>query len=183
MQIITGYNKSYAIRKLQQFRLYHLSRPAIKKYRSTRHNHPFIPDCVDKYIIDNYSGNRITAIDCAGWYLKYFNIDVTCLESDAIAQLYYPECHIEFDILIHRPTYISHDDPVLLKNPWFLKYAQFDVFIHFLNIWTMSTVVLNFEPRYIKHNHLKFNLIDLAKEHTDLKIVEQSKNLWIIQRF
>lgn len=180
MQIITGYSKVYTIRQIQQFRLFHLNRPAVKKWRATRHNKPFVLDYVDQYILSNYFNSCITAVDCAGWYFNHFDIDTVCLESDHIAQLYYPKCFVEHDIFTHRPTYINQHNPVLFKYPWFLKYAKYDDFINFLNIWTTSTMLLNFEPRLIQHNHLKFELKNLVQAQTSFKITEITRNLWTI---
>jgi hypothetical protein len=180
MQVISGYNNSCSIKFIQQLRLYNFSRPSVKKWRATRHGKKFILDSTDSWLLSQLKNNKLAAVDCAGWYFNNFDVDTQCFESNDIAKLYYPDCYIEYDVFSHRPTYIDDDRWVFFKNSWFLKYAQFQDFVNFLNIWTRSTVILEFEPIYIQHNHLKYNLIDLVRRSTNLNIDEINFNLWMI---
>jgi len=179
MQIVSGYSTDFGpIRLIQQFRLYHLSRPAVKKWRAVRHGIPYQPDLADQWILDNLQDNQLVAVDCAGWYFEEFNISTTCLESEPLSKQYFSKCHVEPDIFTHRPTYIPNNQMVVFKYPWFLKYATLDQFVNFLNIWVKSTTVINFNPILIQHNHLKFNLQDLVKDLVKVDIQIINKQLW-----
>ena len=181
MQIVPGYSTDFgSIRLIQQFRLYHLSRPAIKKWRAVRHGIPYCVDTADQWVLDNLQNNKLIAVDCAGWYFKEFNIDTTCLESDPLSKQYFPDCYVEPDILTHRPTYIPDNQMIVFKYPWFLKYATLDQFINFLTTWVNSITVLNFNPMFIQHNHLKFSLENLVRDRVNLKIQIINARLWII---
>jgi len=181
MRIVSGYNTdSGPIRLIQQFRLYHLSRPAVKKWRAVRHGTPYQPDSTDRWILSNLQDNQLVAVDCAGWYFEEFNISTTCLESELLSKQYFSKCYVEPDILTHRPTYIPNDQLVVFKYPWFLKYATLDEFINFLNIWVKSPTVINFNPILVQHNHLKFSLDALVRERTNLNIQIIYSQLWRI---
>jgi hypothetical protein len=179
MHIVAGYSTDHgSIRLIQQFRLYHLSRPAVKKWRAVRHGTPYQLDDTDQWILNNLQDDKLVAVDCAGWYFQEWNINTICLESELLSKRYFSECYVEPDIFIHRPTYIPNDQMVVFKYPWFLKYARLDQFINFLNIWVQSTTVLNFNPRFIQHNHLKFSLLDLVKDQVNLDIQVINNQLW-----
>jgi hypothetical protein len=181
MQIVTSYPQSEdSIKLVQQFRLYHLSNSWLKKWRQARHNKSLPFDKFDNVVLSLIDNNQLTVVDSAGWYFGHAGIKVTCLESTKIAKCYYPDCNIEYDVMTHRPTYISDQNIVFFKFPWFLKYATFDCFINFLNIWVKSVTIIAFNPILIQHNHLKFKLIDLVKNHTLFNITEVNDNLWII---
>tara|TARA_B110000503_G_C7035072_1_gene365742 strand:+ start:405 stop:956 length:552 start_codon:yes stop_codon:yes gene_type:complete len=181
MQIVSGYNTDFGpIRLIQQFRLYHLSRPAVKKWRVARHGIPYKLDVTDRWILDNLKNNKLVAVDCAGWYFREFDITPTCLESDMLSKQYFPECYVEPDILTHRPTYISADEMIVFKFPWFLKYATLAQFVNFLNVWVKSVTVINFYPILIQHNHLKFTLDSLVKEQVNLDIKIINPTLWVV---
>jgi hypothetical protein len=180
MQVITGYQQSLQIRNIQKFRLYHFNRPVVKKWRKSRHTGKFILDEVDQWIVKNYQHNFLIAVDCAGWYFNDHGVNTICLEGDPISQLYCPDVHLEPDIFTHRPDYLDQDHAVLFKFPWFLRYAKLPAFLNFLNIWTTSTMILNFDPLFVQHNHLKFNLKDLVEDNTCFKIQQNNKNLWIV---
>jgi hypothetical protein len=181
MQIVSGYSTDHgSIRLVQQFRLYHLSRPAVKKWRATRHGIPYQPDVTDQWILNNLKDNKLVAVDCAGWYFQEFNISTTCLESELLSKKYFPGCYVEPDILIHRPTYIPDNEMVVFKFPWFLKYVTVDQFVNFLTTWVKSVTVLNFDPIFIQHNHLKFNLETLVRDRVQLDIQIINPGLWII---
>ena len=120
-------------------------------------------------------------VECAGWYFNDLGIHTTVLEGDVLSQAYYPESYVEFDLVSHRPTYIHENHPVVFKNPWFLKYCKFETFVNFLKVWTRNCVILNFDPVYVQHNHLKFDLRDLAQDATGLRIHSINPNLWTIQ--
>jgi|TARA_R110000868_G_scaffold29450_1_gene109603 hypothetical protein len=181
MQIVPGYSTDFgSIRLIQQFRLYHLSRPSVKKWRTVRHGIPYQVDATDQWILNNLQDDKLVAVDCAGWYFKEFNINATCLESDLLSKQYFPGCYVEPDIFIHRPTYIPDDQMVVFKYPWFLKYATLDQFINFLNTWVRSITVLNFDPIFIQHNHLKFSLEKLVRNRVDLNIQIINSRLWTV---
>jgi hypothetical protein len=181
MQTVTGYHIDHGpIRLIQQFRLYHLSRPAVKKWRACRHGIPYNPDTTDHWILDNLQENKLIAVDCAGWYFREFNIDTLCLESDQLSNQYFPGCYVEPDIFTHRPTYIPNNQMVVFKFPWFLKYATLDQFVNFLNIWVQSVTVINFYPIHIQHNHLKYSLDMLIKNQTTLNIQVVNPTLWVV---
>lgn len=181
MQIVSGYNTDHGqIRLIQQFRLYHLSRPAVEKWRKIRYGIPYRLDPADQWILDNVKDAKLVAVDCAGWYFQEFNIKTTCLESELLSKKYFPECYVEPDILTHRPTYIPNDQMVVFKFPWFLKYITVDQFVDFLNLWVKSTTVLNFDTIFIQHNHLKFTLESLVRNRVDLNIEVVDPQLWII---
>lgn len=182
MQIISGYEQNNQIKFRQRLRLYHLSRPAVKKWRIAQRTGIFNLDSVDHWVISNLHSKKLCAVDCAGWYFQNYNIDVECIESDDIAKIYNSHCHLEYDVLIHRPTYVDVDSVVLFKNPWFLRYCKFDDFINFLNIWTRTTMVLEFNSVYIQHNHLKFKLLDLVTQQTSLTVTPVNRSLWIINK-
>jgi hypothetical protein len=179
MHTVAGYNTNHgAIRLIQQFRLYHLSRPAVKKWRSVRRGTPYQLDATDQWILDNLQDNKLVAVDCAGWYFREFDINTICLESEPLSKHYFSECYVEPDIFTHRPSYIPNDQMVVFKYPWFLKYAELDQFVNFLNIWVQSTTVLNFNPVLIQHNHLKFSLKDLVKDQVNLNLQVINNQLW-----
>lgn len=184
MQVINSYlDKNLGtIRTIQKFRLYHLSRPSLKILRQHRNSTVYPYDRVDQLAINiaKDANNKLTAVDCAGWYFERSKIDVTCLESDEIAKHYYASCFVEPDVLTFRPTYISESDPVLFKYPWYLKYATLDEFVNFLQTWVKSTTLLEFNPTYIQHNHLKYKLIDIVRSSTNLSITVPFANVWII---
>lgn len=181
MQIVSGYSINHGqIRLIQQFRLYHLSRPAVEKWRKVRRGIPYQPDVVDQWILNNLKDNKLVAVDCAGWYFQEFDIKTTCLESESLSKKYFPECYVEPDILTHRPTYIPDNEMVVFKFPWFLKYVTVDQFVNFLTTWVKSTTVLNFDPIFIQHNHLKFTLEILVKDRVNLNIQTINPELWII---
>jgi len=180
MQIVSGYNTDFGpIRLIQQFRLYHLSRPAVKKWRAIRQGIPYQVDATDRWILDNLQDTKLVAVDFAGWYFQEFNIKTTCLESEPLSKKYFPECYVEPDIFTHRPTYIPVNEMVVFKYPWFLKYATLTQFVDFLNTWVKSSTVLNFNPMLIQHNHLKFSLETLVKRQVDLNIQKINAQLWI----
>jgi hypothetical protein len=139
----------------------------------------FKVDAVDQWVLNNLSSS-ITMVDCAGWYLEEFGITTTCLESDPIAQHYWPSCYVEPDVFTHRPTYISNQHPVIFKNSWFLKYATISQFVNFLNIWVKSLTVVCFNPIYIQHNHLKYKLIDIVRPMIPYNIQTIDYQTWII---
>ena len=158
MQIINSYSQAGNITAGQRLRLFHLNRPKVRAWRHTRHGHGYQLDSVDRWVLDNINSTNITAVDFAGWYLEQFGVKTVCLESDDIAKLYWPKCHIEPDIMIWRPTYISTVDPVVFRSPWFLRYATVDQLIAFLETWVQSMTIVNFEPNMIQYNYLKFKL-------------------------
>lgn len=181
MQVVPGYTTDFGnIRLIQQFRLYHLSRPAVKKWRSSRHGAPYQLDTTDCWILDNLQNNKLVAVDCAGWYFEKFNIDTTCLESDPLSKKYFPNCYVEPDNFTHRPTYIPSNAMTVFKFPWFLKYSTLDQFVNFLNVWVKSVTVINFYPIFIQHNHLKFSLEELVKKQVNLSIQIINPTLWIV---
>jgi len=178
MQIISSYSRTGDITLGQQLRLFHVSRPRVRDWRQTRHGHKYQLDSVDQWILDNINCVNVTTVDFAGWYLEQFGLKTTCLESNSIAKIYWPECHIEPDIMIWRPTYISKSNPVVFKNPWFLRYATVDQLILFLETWVRSLTVISFETQMVQYNYLKFKLIDLVRPRVKLEIEEINNNLW-----
>lgn len=182
MQIISGYQQENSINFKQRLRLYNLSRPAVKKWRVARRTGVFRPDLVDQWVISNLHGKKLWAVDCAGWYFQNYNINVECIESDDIAKIYNSHCRLEYDVLIHRPTYVDKDSMILFKRPWFLRYCKLDNFVNFLNVWAKATMVLELDTVYIQHNHLKFKLLDLVRQQTPLTITAVNRSLWIINQ-
>jgi hypothetical protein len=180
MQIVKSYTQAGDVSSIQQLRLFHVGRPRVKAWRQVRHGHQFLANTVDQWILDNINTDAITAVDFAGWYFELFGIKTVCLESSDIAKLYWPQCFVEPDVMTWRPTYISHTDPVVFRNPWFLKYATVDQFIAFLETWAQSLTILEFEPRLVQHNHLKFKLLDLVASKTALDVKEITNTLWTI---
>ena len=179
MSIVKSYSDINSdIRTIQKFRLYYLDRPAIKYWRATRHGRAYPLDYVDRWIISKY--NKITAIDFGGWYLNNFGVDTVCVESSNLSKMYHPNCYVEFDLLEHKPTYIPQDRIVVFKNPWFFKYLELDNFIKFLKVWEDTQLVLNFNPIYIQHNHLKYKLENLISAKISANINVINKNLWTI---
>jgi hypothetical protein len=180
MQVVKSYVNQGSIRFIQQLRLYHLSRQHLKQWRQTRHGKLYRLDSTDKWILNNLSDTSLVLVDCAGWYFEQFGITTTCLESDSIAKCYWPSCYVEPDIFTHRPTYITSQHPVVFKYPWFLKYATVDQFVAFLNTWVKSTTVINFQPMFVQHNHLKYNLIDIIKPLVKFDIQVITNELWVV---
>lgn len=178
MQVITSYLNQGSIRLIQNLRLYHLSRPNLKQWRQTRHGKTYCLDSADKWILNNIPDKNLVLVDCAGWYFEQFGITTTCLESDEIARYYWPACHVEPDVFTHRPTYISTQHPVVFKYSWFLKYATVDQFVKFLQTWVKSTTAINFNPRLIQHNHLKYSLIDIIRPMVKFDIQVINNELW-----
>ena len=181
MQIINGYQSANDnLSKVFKFRLYHLNHPRLADWRRCRHGHSYQLDSVEKYTID-ICNSKLVAVDCAGWIYKSFGVTVQCLESDPISLKYHKSCYIEPDLFTHRPTY-TNDGVVLFRFPWFLKYAKLPEFVNFLEIWTESTVLLNFYPRFVQHNYLKYNLLDLVRDQTQLTIEAVDTDFWRITR-
>jgi hypothetical protein len=181
MQIIKSYTHAGSINARQQLRLYHFTRPRLQQWRRTRHGQDFQPDQIDQWILNNVNSDHVVAVDFAGWYLELFGIKTICLESSNIAKLYWTPCYVEPDIMTWRPTYISESDTVIFRNPGFLRYATVDQFVAFLELWVKSTTVLNFNPVFIQHNHLKFRLIDLIKQRVPYNIDVITEKLWVIK--
>lgn len=180
MQIVKSYSsQSSNIRLIQQLRLYHLSRPGLQQWRKIRHGHSYQLDLVDRWIIDQKWKNLI-AVDFAGWYFNNYGINTVCLESNSLSIHYWPACWVEPDIITHRPDYLPGDTPVVFKYPWFLKYATQDQFLQFLNTWVQGITLINFDPRFVQHNHLKYNLLDLVRPHTSFSIHEINSKLWMV---
>jgi hypothetical protein len=180
MQIIKSYAQAGDITFGQRLRLFHLSRPKVKVWRQTRHGHKYALDAVDRWLLDNIDSINITAVDFAGWYLEQYGLQTTCLESDEIAKLYWPNCYTEPDVMVWRPTYISKVNPVVFRNPWFLRYATVDQFVAFLETWVQSMTIINFEPKMVQFNYLKFKLLDIVRSKISFEIEEINNNLWKI---
>jgi hypothetical protein len=181
MQTVESYpNTLESIRFIQQIRLYHVSNHWLKSWRRARHSNSLPFDKFDNVVLSLVTDNQLTTVDSAGWYFQHAGIKVTCLESTDIAKYYCADCYIEYDVMTHRPTYISDQNVVFFKFPWFLKYATVDQFVNFLNVWVKSTTVIAFDPILIQHNHLKFKLIDIIKSQTVFDIKEVERNLWIV---
>ena len=155
MQVVSGYTDSTHRSNLFNFRLYHLARPRVKDWRRSRHGGVYLLDPVDLLIMS--MTNKIVAVDWAGWCLEPFSISTQCVESSDISKYYWPNCFVEFDLLVHRPTYINND-LIVVKKPAFLRYATIDTLVKFLELWCTNLLVINLERRYIQHNHLKFKL-------------------------
>lgn len=181
MEIINGYSTEHNLSQIFKFRLFHHDHPGLKQWRATRHGTPYCLDETEQLAIKYATNNQLISIDCVGWALSNFGLDVQCFESNPIALHYNPGCHIEPDLFTHRPTY-ARDCTVLTRYPWFLKYSTLPEFINFLELWTRSTMILNFYERFIQHNYLKHKLIDLVRDATDIHIQEISKNLWVLTR-
>ena len=179
MQIVKSYTNQGHIRFIQRLRLYHLSRQNLKQWRQTRHGKSYQIDGTDQWILNNLTQTSLVLVDCAGWYFEQVGITTTCLESDSIAKYYWPSCFVEPDIPIHRPTYIP-DQPVVFKYPWFLKYATIDQFVVFLNTWVKSTTIINFQPMFVQHNHLKYNLVDIIRPLIKFDIQVINDQLWVV---
>ena len=180
MQVITAYSNQSQIRFIQQLRLYHLSRPNLKQWRQTRHGKLYSLDSTDYWILTNLTDKNLVLVDCAGWYFEQFDITTFCLESDNIAKHYWPACHVEPDIFTHRPTYIPELYPVVFKFPWFLKYATVKQIVIFLNTWVRSTTIINFQPMFVQHNHLKYRLIDIVRPLVKFDIQVINHQLWVV---
>jgi hypothetical protein len=164
-------------------RLYYLDRPKVRLWRQRRHQKSLpLFDSLDNMIIDyaKQTTGKITAIDFGGWYLQQEGIGVTCVESNDISKWHYNQCMIEYDLKTWRPTYVSQTDLVVFKYPWFLKYALLEELIVFFSIWITSPVLIEFQPRYIQHNHLKYNLLDLVKSQRNYEITLWSPLAWFI---
>lgn len=181
MQIIQGYNKSDNVSRTFRFRLFYMSHPRLKDWRKTRHQKEYQPDTVEKLVIDLFPQKQVVALDCAGWVLKHFGFQVQSFESDVIAQHYDSNCCIEPDLFSHRPTY-TKNWPVLTRYPWYLRYAKIPDLINFLELWTQSVMILNFHERYVQHNYLKYQLIDLVQPLTNLNIDKVADDIWVVRR-
>lgn len=182
MQVIDGYNSNKQGKsKMFDFRLYHLNRPRLLRWRRSRHGGAFVPDAIDRIVIDLLPRKHLVAVDCAGWYFKKFGISTQCIETSNISTLYWPDCSVEYDVDVFMPTYIN-DDPVLFRNPWFLKYATVDTLVKFIELWCKSVLILEFSTKHIQYNHLKFKLVDIVARLTKLKINETLPNVWIIEK-
>ncbi len=153
----------------------------IKDWRKSRYQKNFKPDDIEKLVIDTVSQKQIVALDCAGWILNQFGFEVQSFESDPIAQLYDSNCCIEPDLFYHRPTY-TKKWPVLARYPWYLKYSKVPDFVNFLELWTQSLMILNFSERYVQHNHLKYQLIDVVRPLTSLHVEKITNDVWLIKR-
>jgi hypothetical protein len=177
MQVISGYLDVTTRSTMLEFRLYHLNRPAVKAWRKKCYQ----LDDADNLVIRLAKNQQVVAIDCAGWYLDQFGMNVQCVESSDISKLYFSNCAVEPDLMTHRPTYI-HDAIVLFKFPYFLRYCTVAELVDFLELWCKDIMVLNFNPTFIKHNRLKYKAVDLVKKSTNLRITEVNKNLWLIKK-
>jgi hypothetical protein len=82
--------------------------------------------------------------------------------------------------MVWRPTYLSKVDPVVFRNPWFLRYATVDQFVAFLETWVQSMTIINFEPKMVQFNYLKFKLVDIVRSKISFEIEEINNNLWKI---
>jgi len=182
MQIIQGYPSAGTnINEIFKFRLYHLNHPRLKQWRKCRHhNNVYVPDTVEQYVLD-HCFTQLIAVDCAGWIFKQYRLQVQCFESDPISLLYHRDCHIEPDLFTHRPTY-TKSGIVLARFPWFLKYSKLEEFVNFIELWTESTLLLNFYSQFVQHNYLKYDLVDLVRNQTSLKIEVIKKDFWRITR-
>ena len=179
MQIISGYNNSLGqVQQAQRLRLYLLSRPQVQTWRRTRHGQPMTVDALDQWIVDTVRPQQLVAVDCAGWYFEQFGIDTTCVESDPLSQRYWPACHIEPDLLTHRPTYLPTNVLTVFKYPAFLKYTTQDQFVEFLNTWVKGPTILHFEPRFVQHNHLKYDLYNIITAVTTITIKQLDPTVW-----
>lgn len=179
MQVVSGYANEGHRSNIFNFRLYHLSRPRVRDWRRTRHGGVYLLDTVDRLVMN--MTDKIVAVDWAGWCLEPFNISTQCLESSDISKYYWPQCFVEPDLLVHRPTY-TNNDLVVVKKPSFLRYATLDTLVNFLELWCTTHMVISLERRHIQHNHLKFKLLDLVKDKTDLTIQEESIDTWVVSR-
>jgi hypothetical protein len=180
MQIINGYDSVSQQRNFMlDFRLFHLDRPRILECRRQRHGYQFCPDFVDHFVIDFCKDKKLVAVDCGGWYFEYFGFEVQCFESVDLSKLYNKNCFVEYDLKIHKPTYVN-PDPVLLRHPWFLKYATVEQLVAFLELWCDQPLILNFDTKFLQYNHLKFQLADLVQARTNLNIHTVSSKLWLI---
>ena len=181
MQIIKSYSTSGKVSRKQLFKLFHLARPSVLQWRQTRFGSHYEFDDIDIWIKDNIHTKNITVVDFAGWYLEELGFCTTCIESDPIAKIYWDRCFIEPSLIANRPDYISKSDPVIIRHPTSLRYTTLSEFVNFLKLWVKSLTILNFNPRMIQFNYLKFELIDLVKQETDLKINVIQNNLWKIE--
>ena len=154
-----------------------MNRPAVALWRKNCYQ----LDEADKLAICMAKNQQVVAIDCAGWYLTQYGITVQCVESNNISKLYFPECSVEPDLMIHRPTYIN-DAIVLFKFPYFLKYCTIQELVNFLELWCKDSMILNFDPNFVKHNRLKYKVVDLVRNLTNLDIHEVNKNIWIVRK-
>jgi hypothetical protein len=181
MQIITGYSVDHSLSNIFKFRLFHLNHPRLKYWRSCQHNKIYHPDAVEQLVIDTVPSKQLVTVDCAGWTMSEFDFKVQCFESDPIACYYYPKCHVEPDLFTHRPTY-TQECAVLVRYPWFLKYSKIPDLVNFLELWTTSSMILNFYEQFVQHNYLKYQLIDLVQECTALNIQKITTDLWLIEK-
>lgn len=181
MQIIQTYQSQITLS--QRMRLYYLDRPKVLLWRRLRRNKSLtLFDSLDKMIIDyaKQTTGKITAVDFGGWYLQQQGIAVTCIESNDISKCHNNQCMIEYDLKTWRPTYVNQTDLIVFRYPWFLKYAQLNELLDFFSIWIRSPVLIEFQPRYIQHNHLKYHLLDLVKSQTNFEITLWSPSAWLI---
>lgn len=181
MNIINGYSTDNQLSQIFKFRLFHLNHPRLKQWRTTRHGRTYHLDRAEQLAVDHAQNNKLVAIDCGGWSLLPFGVDVQCFESDPIARHYYSQCHVEPDLFTHRPTY-TQNHTVLTKHPWFLKYSTLDNFVNFIELWTQHKMILNFYERFVQHNHLKYQLVDLVRNATDLDVQVIDQDLWVVTR-
>lgn len=164
-------------------RLYYLDRPKVLLWRQARHRRSLaLFDSLDDMIIEyaKKTTGKITAVDFGGWYLERAGIEITCVESNDISKWYHERCMIEYDLKTWRPTYLSHTDLVVFRYPWFLKYATLQELVDFFDIWVTSPLLIEFHSRYIQHNHLKYDLLDLVKSQSKLQITLWSPSAWLL---
>jgi len=181
MQVIQAYPAQITLR--HRMRLYYLDRPKVQLWRQQRHGRSVkLFDKLDHMIIDyaKQSTGKITAVDFGGWYLDQTGISVSCLESNDISKYHHNACMIEYDLKTWRPTYVSQSDLVIFRHPWFLKYATLQELIDFFSVWVISPVLIEFQPRYIQHNHLKYDLLDLVRAHSQSPITPWSPSVWLL---
>ena len=181
MQIINGYSTDHSLENIFQFRLFHMNHPRIKSWRASRHTNNYEPDQVEQFVIDTVPSKELVAVDCAGWTLEKFGFEVQCFESNPLALKYYSTCYIEPDLFTHRPTY-ANPHCVFSRVPWYLKYSTTADLVNYLEIWCQQTMILNFYERYVQHNYLKYDLLNIVQTLTDLQIQRIYPDVWHIQR-
>lgn len=166
-----------------RLRLYYLDRPKVRLWRQNqRTGSQLLFDALDEMVIAHakQTTGQITAVDFGGWYLNDAGIQTRCLESNDISRWHQASCIIEYDLKTWRPTYVSQGDLIVFRYPWFLKYASLRELLDFFDVWVTSPVLIEFQPRYIQHNHLKYCLLDIVRSQTDLQITSWSPTAWLL---
>lgn len=164
MNVLNDY-QDLNIHPLQQTRLYAQGRPLIKLWRKKRKNIPIeIPDWAQ--LIDHELDSDYIEIDSAGWYFSNAQRRCVAVETGTVARTFWPDAHIEHDIMTWHPTYLDAW-PVMIYYSKFHRYCTMQEFLLFCDLWLKShpKLIIGLDPTKLKFNYLKFDFVDTVSSH------------------